>query len=223
MATDMRNMRLVAGGIGAAVLSALLTAGCSAQDGGQRAIFPTSAGYTTTMRTQTDEITDIGFEPFYNQTGKRIRLRSVTFASPPRELPVLNVRAYNYKQTKETVLGLSGDLAKECPQYFKPKPITSSVTPPRRVVLVVRRDRLHHLQTRPLLSPAGKNRLHRSRPPRLAVHSHQHDHGHQKPAQTGPNAPTLIGGLRIASAALSSPRLNGGRACPCAGELLTVR
>ena len=82
------------------------------------------------MPTKTDEITDIGFDPFYNLTGEPIRLRSVTFASPPPELRILNVRAYNYKQTKETVIGLSGDLAKECPHVFKPKPINSYVTPP---------------------------------------------------------------------------------------------
>lgn len=122
--------------IAAALLPAVLAAACSASSAtggsGQRVVFPDSTGTTSTMPTQTDEITDIGFDPFYNLTGEPIRLRSVTFASPPPELRILNVRAYNYKQTKEAVIGLSGDLSKECPRLFKPKPINSYVTPPHR-------------------------------------------------------------------------------------------
>jgi hypothetical protein len=40
------------------------------------------------------------------------------------------VRAYDYRQTKETVTGGAGDLARECPDLFKPKPINSYITPP---------------------------------------------------------------------------------------------
>ena len=113
----------------AVLLPALLAAACTAATG-QRTVFPDSTGTSSKMPLSTDEITDIGFEPFYNLTGDRIRLRSVTFASPPRELRVLNVRAYDYRQTKETVTGGAGDLARECPDLFKPKPINSYITPP---------------------------------------------------------------------------------------------
>jgi hypothetical protein len=112
----------------AALLPALLAAGCT--DTGQHAVFPDATGFTSTMHSQADEITDIGFEPFYNLTGDSIRLRGVAFVSPSPDLHVLNVRAYNYRQTRETVIGQSGDLAKECPHLFEPKPISSYLTPP---------------------------------------------------------------------------------------------
>ena len=106
-----------------------LAAACTATTG-QRTVFPDSTGTSSKMPLSTDEITDIGFEPFSNLIGDRIRLRSVSFASPPRELRVLNVSAYDYRQTKETVTGGAGDLARECPDLFKPKPINSYITPP---------------------------------------------------------------------------------------------
>jgi hypothetical protein len=82
------------------------------------------------MHMSTDEITDIGFDPFYNVTGDPIRLRSVSFVSPPDALRVLNVRAYDYKHTRDVPVGGAGDLAKECPDLFKPKPLNSYITPP---------------------------------------------------------------------------------------------
>jgi hypothetical protein len=82
------------------------------------------------MHSKVDEITDIGFEPLYNRTGDPILLRRAAFVSPSPDLHILNVRAYNYRQTEETVLGQSGDLAKECPHLFKPKQISSYLTPP---------------------------------------------------------------------------------------------
>ena len=109
--------------------AALLAAGCTDTNAGHT-VFPDSTGFTSTMRTQAEEITDIGFEPFYNLTGDHIRLRGAAFVSPPPELRVLNVRAYDYRQTRETVMGQAGDLAKECPHLFKPKPISSYLTPP---------------------------------------------------------------------------------------------
>ena len=109
--------------------AALLAAGCTDTNAGHT-VFPDSTGFTSTMRTQAEETTDIGFEPFYNLTGDHIRLRGAAFVSPPPELRVLNVRAYDYRQTRETVMGQAGDLAKECPHLFKPKPISSYLTPP---------------------------------------------------------------------------------------------
>jgi hypothetical protein len=120
----------VAGELCVALLPALLAAGCTDTNAGQHTVFPDSTGFTSTMHSQADEITDIGFEPFYNSTGDPVRLRRAAFVSPPSNLHVLNVRAYNYRQTKETVLGQSGDLAKECPHLFKPQPISSYLTPP---------------------------------------------------------------------------------------------
>jgi hypothetical protein len=126
MRTSRRGIKLAV----AALLPALLAAGCTDTNAGQHTVFPDSTGFTSTMPFQVDEITDIGFEPFYNLTGDPIRLRGAAFVSPPPGLHVLNVRAYNYRQTRETVMGQSGDLAKECPRLFKPKPISSYLTPP---------------------------------------------------------------------------------------------
>jgi hypothetical protein len=113
----------------AALLPALLAAACSATTG-QRTVFPDSTGTSNRMPMSRDEITDVGFEPFYNVTGDPIRLRSVSFVSPPDALRVLNVRAYNYKHTRDVPVGAAGDLAKECPDLFKPKPTNSYITPP---------------------------------------------------------------------------------------------
>jgi hypothetical protein len=113
----------------AVLLSALLAAACTATTG-QRAVFPDATGTSSTMHMSTDEITDIGFEPFDNVSGDPIRLRSVSFVSPPDALRVLNVRAYDYKHTRDVPVGGAGDLAKECPHLYEPRPPGSYVTPP---------------------------------------------------------------------------------------------
>jgi hypothetical protein len=107
----------------AALLPAWLIAACTDTNAGQRTVFPDSTGFTSTMHSKAGEITDIGFESFYNLTGDPIRLQGAVFVSPPA-------------------------------------------------------DRLHHLQTRPVQPQAGQDRLHRRRPPGLAVPSHQHHRRH---------------------------------------------
>lgn len=112
------------------VLCAMLMVACGSHASGQRKVFPDSTGSALTVPTKTDEIDDVGFEPFYNLARDPVRLRSVTIVGAPSELRILNVRAYNYKQTKETVLSQLGDLTKECPRTFRPRPISSYTTPP---------------------------------------------------------------------------------------------
>lgn len=121
----------------ASLLAAFLLAGCAGpgQHGGgagERAAFPTDTGFTSTMPVKTDEIADIGLYPLPNHTAYPIRLREVTFAQPPADLHLLNVRAYNYQHTRQGIIGMVGDLAKECPRVFIPRPIDSFVTPPRK-------------------------------------------------------------------------------------------
>jgi hypothetical protein len=111
------------------LLPALLAAACTASTG-QRTVFPDATGTSSKMHMSTDEITDIGFEPFDNISGDPIRLRSVSFVSPPDALRVLNVRAYDYKHTRDVPVGGAGDLAKECPGLYEPRPPGSYVTPP---------------------------------------------------------------------------------------------
>lgn len=116
--------------IAAALLAAVPATACTAPGNGSRGVFPNSTGLTSKNPTNTDEINDIGFEPFYNLTGTPVRLRSVSFTASPAALHVINVRAYNYKHTKNVPLGGSGDLAKECPHEYQPQPINSYVIPP---------------------------------------------------------------------------------------------
>jgi hypothetical protein len=79
----------------------------------------------------TSEITDLGIDPLPNRSGSPVRLKSVTIASPPPELHILNVRAYNYTQAKVVVIGSAGDLPTECPHQFRPSPVDSFITPAR--------------------------------------------------------------------------------------------
>ena len=125
----MKSFWRRAGASAVVLLSALLAAACTATTG-PRTVFPDSTGTSNRMLESRDEITDVGFEPFYNVTGDPIRLRSVSFVSRPDALRVLNVRAYDYKHTRDVAVGAAGDLAKECPDLFKPKPINSYITPP---------------------------------------------------------------------------------------------
>jgi hypothetical protein len=84
---------------------------------------------SSVMRENTLEITDVGISPLPNLTGSTVRLKSVTIPSPPPELHLLNVRAYNYMETKNALIGGVGDLPTMCPRQFKPHPIGSFVTP----------------------------------------------------------------------------------------------
>lgn len=97
--------------------------------GSQHAVFPLSTGTNSTMPINTSEILDIGLYPLPNLSGSPVRLKSVTIASPPPELHILNVRAYNYDQTKNVVIGGAGDLRTECPHQYKPYPVDSFITP----------------------------------------------------------------------------------------------
>jgi hypothetical protein len=120
----------------ASLLAVMLSAGCAAsgaQDtrGSERGAFPAGTGLIETMPNKTDEIVDIGLPPLPNNTSHAIRLKSVAFLNPPADLRVLNVRAYNYRQTREGITWMAGDLAKECPQTFIPHSISSFVTSPR--------------------------------------------------------------------------------------------
>jgi hypothetical protein len=97
--------------------------------GSQQAVFPLSTGTNSIVQDNTSEISDLGIYPLPNLSGSPVRLKSVTIASPPPELHILNVRAYNYDQTKNVVIGSEGDLPTECPHQYKPHPVDSFITP----------------------------------------------------------------------------------------------
>jgi hypothetical protein len=119
----------------AAAASCLILAACapSTSADGPKDVFAAVGGFDTTIPTQTLEINDIGIDPLRNTTHEPVRVLSVTFLSPPPQVHTLNVRAYNYKQTKQVTLGGAGDLAKECPATYVPHAVNSFVTPSRSV------------------------------------------------------------------------------------------
>jgi hypothetical protein len=124
----------------AGLLAAMLSAGCAAPaahdgPGSERTAFPTGTGFFSRMHEKTDEIVDIGLPPLPNRTGQPVRLKSITFINVPAVVRIVNVRAYNYRQTHETVSGNVGDLARECPRQFRPHPLSSFVIPPHRSTL----------------------------------------------------------------------------------------
>jgi hypothetical protein len=115
-----------------ALAAMLICTGCVSPQaaGGEHDVFPASGGTTSVMTSNTDEINDLGMYPLPNLAGSSIRIESVTIASPPPGMRTLNVRAYDYDQTKNVVIGGAGDLPTECPRQYKPHPIDSFITPP---------------------------------------------------------------------------------------------
>jgi hypothetical protein len=97
--------------------------------GGEESVFPASENAVFTDPASTDEILDIGIEPLQNVSGSSVKLTSVTLASPPAALRILNVRAYNAAQTQGFVLGQEGDLPTECPRQYEPHPVDAIITP----------------------------------------------------------------------------------------------
>jgi len=95
----------------------------------QLPVFPLTAGTNSVLRDNMSEMIDVGLYPLPNLSGSPVRLKSVTIASQPPELRILNVRAYNYDETKTVVIGSEGDLPTECPHQYKPYPVGSFITP----------------------------------------------------------------------------------------------
>jgi hypothetical protein len=121
-------------GIIAAAASALISAGCASPGapGGHHDVFTPGEGTSSVQPMHTLEITDVGIFPLQNISGSPVRLKSVTIASPLPGLHILNVRAYNYLETKGTLIGGAGDLPTMCPRQYKPHPAGSFVTPPHK-------------------------------------------------------------------------------------------
>jgi hypothetical protein len=108
----------------------LLAAGCS---GGQQEVFTIDSGFQSSFPTHTLEVTDIGLSGawLHNQADHRVRITSVRFVNPPKQLHMLNVLAYSYKDTHGGVISEAGVLYKECPRQFKPHVLESVTFPPQ--------------------------------------------------------------------------------------------
>lgn len=107
------------------VVIALLAASCSS--GGQQGVFSPTGGFTLTMNAQTQEVNDIGLTWGYldNATNHPVHVMSIQFVEPPRGLRIQNVLAYTWQDVHDIgILTESGVLPKECPDEFKPHPLT---------------------------------------------------------------------------------------------------
>jgi hypothetical protein len=78
----------------------------------------------------THRIYDVEIPNLHNYSRQPVRLTSVQIISPAAGLRALNVRAYVYPQSQATGNFDEGDLAKVCPQYYKPRPVTDLVVQP---------------------------------------------------------------------------------------------
>jgi hypothetical protein len=128
----MKENRLrLPGWLLSAAAAALISAGCTsaADHSGPQDVFSPGEGTSSVQPMHTLEITDVGISPLQNISGFPVRLKSVTIEAPPPELHILNVRAYNYLATKDTLIGGAGDLPTMCPRQYKPHAVGSFVTP----------------------------------------------------------------------------------------------
>jgi hypothetical protein len=110
---------------------ALLAASCSS--GGQQTVFTPTSGFTLTMNAQTQEVKDIGLTWGYldNTTDRPVRLLSIHFVGPSPSVHTLDVLAYTWHDLHNIgVLTESGVLSKECPDEFRPHPITAVTVAP---------------------------------------------------------------------------------------------
>lgn len=109
----------------------LLFTGCSS--GGQQVVFKQTGGFTYRFPAQTDEVIDLGMTWGYlrNTSGQPVHVLSVTFAPTPASLHMLDVLAYSWADLHN--IGLyseEGVLAMECPDEFKPHPLSVVTVPP---------------------------------------------------------------------------------------------
>lgn len=103
----------------------LLAVGCSSADGSD--VFAIQSGYTTGFPTHTYEVNDVGLSWgwLHNTTDHPVHLISIQFAPSPSSLHLLNVYAYSWADTHDTgILGQLGVLSIECPNEFRPHPLT---------------------------------------------------------------------------------------------------
>lgn len=113
-----------------------------------------NGGFITRWTAQTDEVEDSGLSVSWlaNESDHSVRLVSVQFASPPADLHVMNVYAYSYKDTHQGLIGQFGVLPKECPQEFKPHPLSVTTFPPHAdapwlvvIAFTISRPGIYHL------------------------------------------------------------------------------
>jgi hypothetical protein len=118
----------------AAVL--FLAAGCSTAagaDGTGQNVFgtfgparPGQEGAYTDAEVPTGILENFSINPLHNYTSHTVRLRSARMIAPLGPgVQVVSIRAYPIRQVgMGQLFGGQGDLAKDCPNYFQPHPLT---------------------------------------------------------------------------------------------------
>ena len=72
----------------------------------------------------TNHIYDVEILNLHNYGSRSVRLISVRMIRPAGGISVVNVRAYLLSQTEGGAAIDEGDLAKGCPEFYKPHPVT---------------------------------------------------------------------------------------------------
>jgi hypothetical protein len=110
----------------AALLTAVLAAGCSSAPGGP-AVFTATGGFSSRFPLHTDEVGNIGlnYGSLDNTTGSPVRLTGVSFVDPPAALKMGRVYAVSFADSHDTgVISEVGVLYLECPHFFRAHPLS---------------------------------------------------------------------------------------------------
>ena len=114
----------------AVIVATAAAGGCTpgAQDG-ERVVFAVQRGVKVSGPIHRDEILSIGVPPLQNVSGQPVRIRSVQWVDQPAVAHILNIYAYNARQTHGWVNSLEGDLPVACPKQYRPRPPSSFAIP----------------------------------------------------------------------------------------------
>ncbi len=85
------------------------------------------------MKEQTQEVSDIGLTWGYlnNTTDHPVHVISIQFAKPPSAVRLVNVLAYTWHDVHNIgILSEAGVLPRECPDEYKPHPLTAVTVAP---------------------------------------------------------------------------------------------
>ncbi|SRR6266567_7647319 len=114
----------------AALLSALLVAGCTAPSDGSQNVFTVQRGVTQGGPASTVDVVDIGLPLLHNMTARTVTLRWVRLAGHYKGMRILSVTAYKYSQVGEGIAAGLGDLRKHCREQMTSYPVAGDATPP---------------------------------------------------------------------------------------------
>ena len=86
----------------------------------QQVVFAVQRGVSEGGPTNRDEVNDVGVPPLHNISGQPVHVRSVQWVGQPAAVHILNVYAYNARQTRGWVNSMVGELPVACPEQYRP-------------------------------------------------------------------------------------------------------